>query len=88
MSNDGGPAFPDLQRLQMCKATDLNAEQRETVYVQSSGMKLRDYFAAAALPLMFRAPRDSTSDAAVDAIRFAAVYAYRIADEMIKERAE
>ncbi len=38
-------AFPDFVRLQMLKQNDLTESQKETIYMQSSGMDLRDYFA-------------------------------------------
>lgn len=47
--NDGGPAFPDMLRLQMCRQSVLSERVREIVYLQSHGMSLRDYFAAKAM---------------------------------------
>lgn len=78
----GGPAFPDMQRLQMCKSTDLTAEQRETVYMQSSGMTLRDYFAAKAMQGMFSA---DTLESVIPTEK-KAQFAYEMADAMLAER--
>ena len=86
MSKDnGGPAFP----------VDAEFDERHGEYVRhaSSGMTLRDYFAAKVLPTLY------TSDGKIfeywcneygldDAFKFAAERAYRQADAMLKARAE
>lgn len=68
-------AFPDFIRLQMVKQ-GLPDSMKEDVYMQSTGMDLRDYFAAKAMQslVMTRAPKTATK------------LAYKYADEMMKVR--
>lgn len=82
MSKDGGPAFPDIRRLELCKSTDLTSAMREKVYFESSGMSLRDYFAA---HFMGRAQILSESDGGWN-FDTAAQCAYEMADAMLKAR--
>ena len=63
-THDGGPAFPFIK------------DSHEGSGVRSTGMTLRDYFAAAALTGLL------ANDAA--AWKGAALNAYRVADEMIQ----
>lgn len=47
--NDGGPAFPDFRRLQMLSSIDVTRQQKETIYIESKGMSLRQWYAGMAL---------------------------------------
>jgi len=78
------PAFPDMQRLQLVKNTGLT-EQRETIYMESRGMTLRDYFAAKAMQEQMRYLIGSAMHEHVlhDHI---AMLAYRTADAMLRAR--
>jgi hypothetical protein len=85
--NNGGAAFPDPGRAQ-------SAKQRETL--TDTGMTLRDYFAAQALPAILaqsddgitaRAPTGKFSDGTRVADWWAQT-AYQIADAMLAERAK
>jgi hypothetical protein len=86
MSKDtGGQAFPDFMRLQLLRQEGLSPEMKETVYMQSSGMTLRDYFAAKAMPAFIAALLETDNE--VEANR-AAQCSYAFADTMLKERAK
>jgi hypothetical protein len=76
------PAFPDMQRLQLVKNAGLSNEQRETVYMESRGMTLRDYFAAKAMAA-YASSENWRMDMANDAT---ARCAYAMADAMLKAR--
>lgn len=71
---DGGPAFPLPHDGAVSPATDIYGNDI------SSGMTLRDYFAAQVLPAVFQA---ATDDITFDVI---ARRAYSAADEMIAAR--
>lgn len=72
---DGGPAFPFAYPA----ATDA------AVY----GMSLRDYFAAAMMPVVARGLETSPRlPSGVEAAAFAASMAYTLADAMLAERAK
>ncbi|WP_146186003.1 hypothetical protein [Acidovorax sp. 107] len=67
--NDGGPAFPIVG----------THEQ-----VLETGMTLRDYFAAKAMPVVWvEIPDDADRDLALDRL---GRYAYEMADAMLKAR--
>ena len=68
--NDGGQAFPHKRQIR-CNGEVID-------YVMESGMTLRDYFAAAALQGLM------SSQCQVDDPY--PIYAYRIADAMLKAR--
>jgi hypothetical protein len=77
--NDGGQAFPYIQ----WKTAD-----GLFVSAKSSGMSLRDYFAAQALSaitILDRVPGDPKHDDYYDSV---AEYAYSVADAMLKARGE
>jgi hypothetical protein len=86
MSKDtGGQAFPDFMRLQLLRQEGLSPEMKETVYMQSSGMTLRDYFAAKALQALLTSKlADEFTATMADMARDS----YRMADAMLKERAK
>ena len=70
--NDGGPAFP--------------LETTASGVFFESGMSLRDYFAAAAIPECFSLVRENErADGAAERI---ARMAYELADAMLAERAK
>jgi len=84
--DDGGPAFPSLPRAS--HGALINAHR---------GMKLRDYFAAAALHLItpegmqmleIREHSDDKSVRKMSNAQYAAMNAYAIADAMLAERAK
>jgi len=50
MSNHGGPAFPRPHSWDESPVTGMHEGDRTEPYDAQSGMTLRDYFAAAALP--------------------------------------
>lgn len=87
--NDGGPAFPSQPQL-------WNVDDNGNVSpVGFYGMSLRDYFAAAALPLVFgtnpNLPGDKAGSAWPDAEELAerqAKYAYLVADAMLTARGQ
>jgi hypothetical protein len=80
MSKDtGGQAFPDFMRLQLLRQEGLSPEMKETVYMQSSGMTLRDYFAAKAMQGMLAEGRTHLSETVAKA-------SYEYADAMLKAR--
>ena len=79
------PAFPDIQRLQLCKQTNLSDELREKVYVESRGMTLRDYFAAKAMQAYINAHPGGSPDHR-DAPDWVPSVAYEMADAMLKAR--
>jgi hypothetical protein len=84
MSKDtGGQAFPDFMRLQLLRQEGLSPEMKETVYMQSSGMTLRDYFAGKVLQALM-----SCGDAGSGDDQYIASTAYMMADAMLKERAK
>lgn len=68
--NDGGPAFP-LQAH--------GDEEKSRYYLTQQGMTLRDYFAAAIMQGLMSSQCEVTDDPYP-------IYAYRIADEMLKAR--
>ena len=47
--SEGGPAFPDLKRLELFNRIGVAEAQREVIYINHSGMSLRAYIATAAL---------------------------------------
>lgn len=74
--HDGGPAFP-------YSALEPDPETRQlvgSIYADSHGMSLRDYFAAKALAAMV-----TNSETLGTAAQLAPI-AYRYADAMLKER--
>ena len=75
--NDGGPAFPVLEKVQ-----EYRDDRYVDVYMPTEGMKLRDYFAAKALIAM---TANDHVDGNGDPERHAAA-AYRYADAMIAAR--
>jgi len=70
--NDGGPAFPHLR----------SECQRVNETEMYEGMTLRDYFAGQALAGMWASDNENFR---LDA-EFTAIFAYKYADAMIKER--
>lgn len=54
--------------------------------VNLAGMSLRDYFAAQALAGMLSQPADQANLAVYDNAQIAAIWSYRFADAMLKER--
>ena len=79
--NTGGPAFPRAPFEYIDNGIGLDWAVRE-----QSGMTLRDYFAAKALPSIL-APNPSTGQyAQIDDFPACAVVAYAMADAMIKAR--
>ena len=48
-TDDGGPAFPDVRRLEMVHAIGLPDETKEMIYADCKGMSVRAYFAGQAL---------------------------------------
>ena len=82
MSNgkdDGGSAFP------VCGLSLRNDQHFMEVW--HTGMSLRDYFAAAALPRMMDLLRRSSIDAKLAAATVAKA-SYEVADAMLSERAK
>ena len=75
----GGPAFPHTN-----PGYDGNWDKRR----QIEGMTLRDYFAAKAMPTMFRTVFDASDDAVnIGAIlEKSTAYAYAMADYMLRAR--
>ena len=73
-SRTGGPAFP------------VTAEQSENGVFASSGMTLRDYFAAAALTGLMADPEDGELVPGLNCPQSVAYYAYEVADAMIHRR--
>jgi hypothetical protein len=73
MKPDGGQAFPS------------HGSMGEIV---QWGMTLRDYFAAMALPAVYKPAHDSTKDAANWSAQGAAQRAYSVADAMLAERSK
>ncbi len=71
-------AFPDFIRLQMLKQNGLSELQKETISMQSSGMDLRDYFAAKAMQLYVGNGNVNKEDVAR--------ISYEYADAMMKAR--
>lgn len=70
----GGSAFP-------------RAGHHENGNGKTDGMTLRDYFAAKAMPLAWRAAEDGYFDTGEDSINSdVATCAYQIADAMLKAR--
>lgn len=74
--NDGGPAFP----LQNAQFTD--------AYGGAPGMSLRDYFAGHALAGMAAGTLMDAGTLLIGNEDAAAVYAYKLADAMLEERAK
>jgi hypothetical protein len=54
-------------------------------YVET-GMGLRDYFAARAMPVILESMLNTQPDTSVDDFQFVSIDAYLIADEMMKVR--
>lgn len=75
MSDDGGPAFPELR-------ANWDSNSQVAFYYTDGGMTLRDYFAATAMNKLLTnyAVRDFFSNIANDA--------YAMADAMLKARGE
>lgn len=46
---DRQQAFPSVDRLALLGSDQFGEEVKETIYMQSTGMTLRDYFAASAM---------------------------------------
>lgn len=88
MSKDnGGPAFPDVRRLELLRQADIDPQTKETIYIESSGMTLRDWFAAKALNIAKDWEEKSPTFGGDDGTyRGIAVRAYRMADAMLAER--
>jgi hypothetical protein len=78
--NDGGPAFPEV----FTKFDDGNWQQPGVV-TSTSGMTLRDYFAAAALPQAMVVASRSFENSSQQR-NCAARLSYLQADAMIEER--
>lgn len=78
--HNGGPAFPSTN----IPIADIYGND------VSSGMTLRDYFAAAALPSIldesYRMSRDARAQIEGGIPALAAKFAYEFADAMLKER--
>ena len=72
-------AFPDFIRLQMVKQ-GLPDSMKEDVYMQSTGMDLRDYFAAKAMHYWLCNPINDIQ------IENLCKGAYQVADAMMKAR--
>ena len=70
--DDGGPAFPQSWRTQTNDGT--------------GGMKLRDYFAAKAIPFAVGVEEHSPTYGTAGSYRGIAARAYLLADAMIAER--
>jgi hypothetical protein len=77
MKKDGGPAFPN--------SSPIVFEGRDVVRV-ADGMSLRDYFAAAAMPLVALGLKDTPCPAGMTLGQHAAQIAYAIAERMLAER--
>ena len=75
--NDGGPAFPHPEL--DFEVTMDDGRKAYRCYQASSGMTMRDYFAAAALQGLLASQCEVTDDPYP-------IYAYKIADAMIKAR--
>ena len=75
--NDGGAAFPIPSYLD--KPTE-NGER--LIIIESNGMSLRDYFAAAALPALVKVACDCDHEAWDATVQ----HAYMVADAMLAER--
>jgi hypothetical protein len=80
-TNTGGPAFPSKQRIYRAGYSTNEFEPVE-------GMTLRDYFAAKALPAIYK---DTTESARIDGWPdkwrdYVAEEAYDMADAMLKAR--
>lgn len=79
--NDGNPAFP-APEAGIARFGDGNADA-------FMGMSLRDYFAAKAMPLAWKAAEDGYFESGEDSINAdVAACAYQMADAMLKERAK
>jgi hypothetical protein len=79
--DDGGPAFP-------CPEASLAHFNESTAYM---GLTMRDYFAAAALPLAYahwKSYNDKEKDGEQPRESLVAEEAYTIADAMIKVKKE
>ena len=77
MSNDGGPAFPQLQRSETYEAND---GCKVSTHESYGGMSLRDWFAGQALAgLVAATDRDGSKEVY-------AMDAYDLADAMLKIR--
>jgi hypothetical protein len=80
MVNNGGQAFPSFERLRLLKSVGISEDQKETIFTESSGMTLRDYFAAKAMQGLashYYSPNWTGAEIAKSA--------YAIADTMLKE---
>jgi hypothetical protein len=84
--SDGGPAFPPQDRVLVTQtkwdADELKRLKDALAHAQQTGMTLRDYFAAAALPEVMR--QNAVDDHYEPAEH--AVEAYAVADAMLKAR--
>lgn len=83
---DGGPAFPAMHKLEMVKNAGLTNEQKETVYLDNSGMTLRDYFAAQALSALVTSKDYLIGMDQPSKYKQLAQEAYRYADQMVERR--
>ena len=73
----GGPSFPSEHELS------------DGVTLKASGLSIRAYFAAKALPIAWKAFEDGYFDSGEDSINEdVAACAYQMADAMLKERAK
>jgi hypothetical protein len=73
MKNDGGPAFPEAPSI---------FSDDGTISVATSGMTLRDYFAAKAMQTLLQRDYDGSVCPGV------AIDAYAMSDAMLKAREE
>lgn len=78
---DGGPAFPELERVESWKHREAH-EEPEVFFVQRGGMSLRDWFAGQALVGMLADPH---APRGVGPEEYAAAV-YAMADAMLAAR--
>jgi len=90
MSKDtGGPAFPDMRRLELLRSVNIGAAEKEAIYCESSGMTLRDYFAAkVAAGLLAHPDCGEVGPGHETRTNCVATEAYAVADAMLKARNE
>lgn len=80
--NDGGPAFPSI-------VDDPNlAPNREPKFLTITGMSLRDYIAASALPSLIASASSFQNKDWPVTVKEIAEKAYQYADEMIAARGD
>jgi hypothetical protein len=85
MKDTGGSAFPHIRKATMGEQQAASARRETLLTVEESGITLRDYFAAKALPSCILQCNEDYKDGLTFADYFAKK-SYEIADAMIKAR--